>query len=157
VAEKREAHPTYKGNRGYMPMVGHLAENGLVVHEEFRKGNEAPASRNLEFIKVCVANMPKGKRIARLRADAATYQATVINYCERKGIRYAIGAKQDAAVKAVIATIPETDWQPYRDGEIASTASRSSSWALAWSACPAVSLQPTLCSSASGCWHTTCL
>jgi len=121
VAEKREAHPTYKGNRGYMPMVGHLAENGLVVHEEFRKGNEAPASRNLEFIDACVANMPKGKRIARLRADAATYQAAVINYCERKGILYAIGAKQDAAVKAAIAAIPESDWRPWRDGEVAST------------------------------------
>jgi len=121
VAEKREAHPTYKGNRGYMPMVGHLAENSLVVHEEFRKGNEAPASRNMAFIKSCVANMPKGKRIAYLRADAATYQATVINYCERKGILYAIGAKQDAAVKATIAAIPEDRWLPWRDGEIAST------------------------------------
>jgi len=95
VAEKREAHPTYKGNRGYMPMVGHLAENGLVVHEAFRKGNEAPASRNMEFIEACVANMPKGKRIARLRADAA--------------------------VKAAIAAIPEDRWLPWRDGEIAST------------------------------------
>lgn len=27
----RPARMTYKGFRGYMPMVGHLAENGLVV------------------------------------------------------------------------------------------------------------------------------
>ncbi len=121
VAEKHEAHVTYKGNRGYMPMVGHLAENGLVVHEEFREGNEAPASRNLEFIESCAAIMPKGKRIACLRADSAAYQAAVINHCERKGILCAIGAKQDAAVKAVIAAIPEADWRPWRDGEIAAT------------------------------------
>lgn len=31
VAEKEAAAWTYKGERGYMPMVGHLAENGLVV------------------------------------------------------------------------------------------------------------------------------
>ncbi len=68
VAEKHDAHFTYKGEKGYMPMVGHLAENGLVVHEEFREGNEAPASRNLAFVKACRGNMPKGKRIARLRA-----------------------------------------------------------------------------------------
>ena len=39
LAEKKEAEMTYKGFRGYMPIVGHLAENGLVVYEEFRQGN----------------------------------------------------------------------------------------------------------------------
>ena len=121
IAEKHEAHTTYKGERGYMPMVGHLAENGLVVHEEFREGNAAPASRNLAFIKTCRDNMPEGKRIARLRADSASYQANVINDCEKHGIRFAIGAKQDVAVRAAITNIPEADWRPYRDGYIAST------------------------------------
>jgi len=45
VAEKPEAKWTYKGERGSMPMLGHVAENGLVIGEEFREGNEAPASR----------------------------------------------------------------------------------------------------------------
>ncbi|MDT8367558.1 MAG: hypothetical protein RRA15_13940 [bacterium] len=27
--------------RGYMPLVGHLAENGLVVFDEFREGNDS--------------------------------------------------------------------------------------------------------------------
>ena len=34
LAEKKEAEMTYKGFRGYMPMVGHLAENGLVVYDD---------------------------------------------------------------------------------------------------------------------------
>jgi hypothetical protein len=42
IAEKEEAKITYKGEKGYMPIVGHLAENGLVIGEEFRKGNDAP-------------------------------------------------------------------------------------------------------------------
>ena len=29
---------TYKGYTGYMPVVGHLAENGLIVGDEFRRG-----------------------------------------------------------------------------------------------------------------------
>src|SRR5271170_4068366 len=29
VAEKREARYSYKGEKGYMPMVGHIAENSL--------------------------------------------------------------------------------------------------------------------------------
>ena len=52
-AEKESAKMTYKGYRGYMPIVGHLAENGLVIGDEFRQGNNAPADRNLEFIKYC--------------------------------------------------------------------------------------------------------
>jgi len=121
VAEKYEAHYTYKNEKGYMPMLGHIAENGLIIHEEFREGNAAPASRNREFIQACKANMPKGKRITRLRADSATYQAAVINDCERDGVTFAIAAKKDEAVSAAIAAISESAWEPYSDGEIAST------------------------------------
>lgn len=121
VAAKHDAHYTYKNEKGYMPMLGHLAENSLIIHEEFREGNAAPASRNREFIQACKANMPKGKRIARLRADSATYQEDVINDCEEGDVVFAIAAKKDPAVKAVIAAIPESAWKPYSDGEIAST------------------------------------
>jgi hypothetical protein len=40
-SEKEAAKMTYKGYTGYMPMVGHLAENGLVVGDEFREGNDS--------------------------------------------------------------------------------------------------------------------
>jgi len=79
-AEKQLAKMTYKGFRGYMPIVGHIAENGLVVGDEFREGNVGPASRNLAFIKDCAQQMPKGKRITALRSDSAAYQADIINY-----------------------------------------------------------------------------
>ena len=46
IAAKRDAKVTYKGERGYMPMVGHLAENGIVLCDEFREGNETPGARN---------------------------------------------------------------------------------------------------------------
>ena len=91
-AEKRAAKMTYKGFPGYMPIVGHLAENGLAVGDEFREGNVAPATRNLAFIKHCVRQLPKGKRITALRSDSAAYQADIINYCEQKGIQFAVGA-----------------------------------------------------------------
>lgn len=121
VAEKREAKVTYKGERGYMPLVGHLAENGLVIHEEFRDGNASPGAGNLEFLKACAAKLPKGKRIAAIRADSAAYQAKIFNWCEETGKTFAIGADQDAATRALIASIPASRWKPYRDGEIAET------------------------------------
>jgi hypothetical protein len=121
IAEKREAHWTYKGERGYMPMVGTLAENGLIIGHEFREGNAAPSSTNLEFMQMCERNMPKGKRIGAIRADSAAYQAAILNWCEDTGKVFAIGADQDAAVKAVIAAIPEKNWKLFRDGELAET------------------------------------
>ena len=41
--------------------------------------------------------MPKGKRIGYIRADAASYQAEIFNYCEERRIKYAIGAHIDKA------------------------------------------------------------
>jgi len=122
VAEKEEAKMTYKGERGYMPIVGHLAENGLIIGEEFRQGNDAPAARNLEFIKYCAGQMPGGKRIANLRSDSAAYQADIINWCEKDGkacVLFAIGADLDAGVKAVIDAISSEEWSPYQEGHIA--------------------------------------
>lgn len=120
-AEKESAKMTYKGFRGYMPIVGHIAENGLVLGDEFREGNVAPATRNLDFIKYCTRQMPKGKRIAFLRSDSAAYQADIINYCEQEGIDFAIGADCDEAVLEAIRAIPDKDWAPYKNGYIAET------------------------------------
>ena len=121
VAEKRTAQWTYKNVQGYMPMIGTLAENGLVIGCEFREGNAAPSGENLEFLQQCEANMPKGKRIAAVRADSAAYQAAIFNWCEDTGKVFAIGADQDSAVQAAIKQIPEKDWVPFQDGEIAET------------------------------------
>jgi hypothetical protein len=121
VSEKQSAKFTYKGFKGYMPIVGHIAENGLIIGDEFREGNMAPASRNLEFIQYCEKQMPNGKEIKSLRADSASYQAEIINYCEDNGIQFAIGADLDTAVLTAIKAIPEDDWNPYQNGYIADT------------------------------------
>ncbi len=118
VAEKKAARRTYKGEHGYMPIVGHLAENGLVVGEEFREGNDSPQSRNLEFIRHCAAQMPKGRRIAHLRSDSAADQAAIFNDCEAEGRSFAIAADLDAAVQAAIAANwlrCERGWYPHRE------------------------------------------
>ena len=121
VAEKEGAQKTYKGEMGYMPMVGHLAENGLIIGDEFRDGNESPSSRNLEFIKDCASKMPKGTRIANVRADSAAYQARIINWCEENNIQFTIGGDKDKAVVSAIKKILDEDWRSFREGHIAET------------------------------------
>ncbi len=121
LAQKELAKMTYKGFKGYMPIVGHIAENGLVLGDEFREGNVPPAARNLEFIKYCERQMPKGKRVKALRSDSAAYQAEIINHCEGNDIKFAIGADLDEAVLGAIRAIPKEDWEPYKNGYIAET------------------------------------
>ena len=101
--------------------MGHLAQNGLVLGDAFPEGNVAPGSKNLEFLKYCERQMPKGKRISAFRSDSAAYQAGVINHCESKEIMFAIGADLDEAVLGCIRAIAKEDWKPYKSGHIAET------------------------------------
>jgi len=120
-AEKKSARMTYKGYTGYMPIVGHLAESGLVIGDDFREGNASPGSCNLEFIKYCRRQLPGEKCIKGFRADSASYQASIINYCQANGIKFAIGGDLDAAVVRQINSLGESDWRTYQNGFIAET------------------------------------
>ncbi len=121
VAEKRDAAFTYKGEQGYMPMVGHLAEAGVILYDEFREGNVAPATNNLAFIQASEAQLPKGHNIAHVRLDSAGYQAGIFNYCEATGKTFAIGGRLDAPTLKVIGDIPELAWTHYADCSVAET------------------------------------
>jgi len=111
-AEKKEARWTYKKIKGYQPILGFLAENGVCLTHEFREENVVAQSGALKFLKRCLKLCPK---IKRLRSDSAFYQAQVINWCEARGLGYTITADQDAGVKGVIRTI--RDWKPLLDAD----------------------------------------
>lgn len=98
-----------------------MAENGLVIGDEFREGNQAPAAGNLEFIKYCEKQLPKGKHVKAVRADSAAYQADIINYCNSNDIEFAIGADLDKAVVSLIKSLGANDWRNYQNGSIAET------------------------------------
>jgi hypothetical protein len=124
--EKEAAQYTYKKEKGYQPFVSFLSECGMVPDAEFRDGNVHPGWGALESLERCVRKMPKGKRIVYYRADSASYQAEVMNYCfgdkNRPKILFTITGDKDAAVKKAIKAISEKDWQPYtNDRQIAET------------------------------------
>lgn len=110
TGEKEEANYTYKGNKGYMPMIGFLFEAKLCIYDEFRDGNTSPAFGQKDFYMECKKRMPMGKRIERYRADSASYQAELINTLETDGVKWGITAAQDVAVKALIKSIAEDKW-----------------------------------------------
>ena len=112
ITHKAEAQWTYKNNKGYMPMVGHIAEVGQIVACDFRQGNASPAKENLEFINQCEKSLPQGCFVQSLRIDAAGYQKKIIKYCDDNDIQYAIRAKTSATIKDQLEVLTGADWQP---------------------------------------------
>lgn len=113
ATEKRAAQWSYQGVKGYLPLLGFLFETPVCLVDEFREGHVSPGAGHLAFYQQCQARLPHGKRIAAYRADSASYQAALINALEADGVRWAITADQDAAVKTLIRGLdPETWHEP---------------------------------------------
>lgn len=111
LGEKREAHFTYQGEKGYMPMLGFLFESKVCLLDEFREGSVSPGAGHREFYRQCRDLVPEGKRLGFYRADSASYQAELINDLEGDGVIWAITADQDAAVKRLIGSIGPEEWR----------------------------------------------
>lgn len=110
-SHKREALYSYHGEPGYYPMTGWLSEEEVCVGYEFRGGNESPSAGNLEFIRLCEGQLPKGKEIGLVRSDSAAYNSKVIGHCQETGKRFVIMADQDAGVRGSIEAIPASEWK----------------------------------------------
>lgn len=115
ISNKTDAEWTYKKHKGFMPMVGHIAETGQVVACDFRAGNASPARENLEFIQQCEKSLPEDCFVRSLRIDAAGYQTNIIRYCDENAIRYAIRAKMSAGIKEELENLSSEAWQPLLD------------------------------------------
>lgn len=114
-ANKSTAEKTYKGFRGYMPMLGFLREIPVNVFSKFQTGNTSPATGICDAIDDVASLMPKGKRLAAIRSDSAGYQSRIIDYCQDHNIIYTITADFDKSVKAAITSISEDDWKVLLD------------------------------------------
>jgi hypothetical protein len=111
-SSKREAQMTYFGFKGYRPVVATLKENGLAISYEFREGNDSGGK--LRILNKAFGKMPKGKRIEEVLLDSEYYSHDVIDYLERKAVRWAICVDKDSSVMEAIGGISEGNWRPYR-------------------------------------------
>ena len=113
AAHKKESKMSFHGKQGYYPMLGFWAEKQIALQGEFRQGNETPSSRALAFLKKCERGIPQGITRRRVRADAAWFQAEVMDYCDDRSIDFAIGGVQNEAMLQVIGMIPAGQWEPW--------------------------------------------
>lgn len=107
----KNARMSYKGERGYMPMLAFWEELGTVVHDDFRNGNASPSSDALSFLKETLAQLPEEVATVNIRSDSAWYQASVMDFCQEEGYGFCIAADRDEAVKQTIMGCEEENWQ----------------------------------------------
>ena len=115
LCDKREARYTYQKERGYMPIVGHIAEVGMIVSQQFRHGNVPPSKDNLGFIVQCGAALPAGVKIGHLRIDAAGYQAAILDHAAEQGMVFSIRATLSKSLREQIQGLAASAWQPVVD------------------------------------------
>jgi hypothetical protein len=113
---KNTAQYSYKKETGYMPMIGHI-NGGYTLCSEFRDGNISPADTNLEFIKKCSNKLPNNKQMDIVRADSATYQADVFNWCDDHNVVFTIGGQLDSSTMTLINQIKEDEFKPLFDSK----------------------------------------
>lgn len=124
---KREALFCYKGFKAYQPLNCWWAEQGVMLHSEFRDGNVPAGHQQLRVLQDCLAHASAlGVRKVYLRSDSAGYQQDLLLYCgegkdERFGvIEFAVSADVTREFRTAVRALPEADWQPlYRtvDGQ----------------------------------------
>jgi len=106
-AEKGDSEKTYKGNYGYQPLLGIIAENGMVVGSDFREGNASPQNGLVELIEQCRINYAQG--IKTVRSDSAGWQKQIVDYCNENNLGFTISADQSTPVLEAVLSIPENN------------------------------------------------
>ena len=115
ASENKNAKWSYKKSKGYMPMVGTIAETSQIIAVDFRDGNVAPNTDNLGFIEQCETALPDGVSLKGVRIDAAGYQHKIIDKLIDQEVEFAIRAKMSASLKKFILSQPEGHWQDMVD------------------------------------------
>ena len=116
--------------KAYQPLNTWWAEQGLIVHSEFRDGNVPAGHEQLRVLEEAARLLPPGVTKLSLRSDTAAYQQDLLKYCaegknERFGvIEFAVGADVTREFEQAAAELPESAWRPLDrivDGERCAT------------------------------------
>ena len=117
---KAEALYCYKGFKSYQPLNTWWAEQGVIVHSEFRDGNVPAGYEQVRVLKEALRCLPEGVEQVRLRSDTAGYQHDLLKYCEvgdneRFGrIEFAIGCDVSPEFKRAVAGVEQVQWRPLK-------------------------------------------
>jgi len=114
-ADKGDAMMSYKGYRGYNPLLGIIIDKGIFICSRFQQGNVSPQSGLVSFIND--SQQYSNGKIKRVRIDSAGYNHEVINHCFRNNLQFTITADQDVSVIESVKKIPKNSWKKRIDTE----------------------------------------
>ena len=121
--EKAEALWCYKGYGAYQPINRWWAEQGLVLHTEFRDGNVPAGFEQKRVLEESLESLPKGVKKVRMRSDTAGYQHELLNYCDREDnkrcgrIEFTVSSDVTPEFKKAVMEVEEEDWTVLMKGE----------------------------------------
>ena len=116
--QKKEALFSYQGYKAYQPFNVWWAEQGLVLHTEFRDGNVPAGYEQLRVFREALEMLPEGVSKVYLRSDTAGYEHNLLRYCEKGQnkrfgkIGFAIGVDVTPEFKKAVAEVEEAEWKP---------------------------------------------
>jgi hypothetical protein len=129
--EKGSALWCYEGYAAYQPINTWWAEQGLVVHTEFRDGNVPAGFEQRRVLEEALKSVPKGVTKVRMRSDTAGYQHDLLRYCDEEKnkwcgrIEFAVGCDVGVEFKKAVLDVAEGDWVVFkkreRSGELRET------------------------------------
>lgn len=95
-------NPRKPGRRSYHPIVCFEAHFQEFWHGSLRPGNAASSTGIIGFLKACLAKVPSGIAMSRVRfrMDSGFYSLRVASFLDEIGCRYVIVAKEYPTVKA---------------------------------------------------------
>jgi hypothetical protein len=130
--EKANALRCYEGYLAYQPINTWWAEQGLVLHTEFRDGNVPAGFEQRRVLEEALKSVPKGVTKVRMRSDTAGYQHDLLRYCDKEDnkrcgrIEFTVGCDVSAEFKKAVLEIAEEDWTTLkkreRSGDLIETA-----------------------------------
>jgi hypothetical protein len=107
---KKNALFSYKGYKAYQPMNTYWAEQGLILHTEFRDGNVPAGYEQLRVLKEALTQLPPGVEKVYLRSDTAGYQHDLLKHCAKERIEFSIGCDVTPEFKRAVYEAGE--WHP---------------------------------------------
>lgn len=115
---KQSALYCYDGFLAYQPLNFWWAEQGLMLHTEFRDGNVPAGYEQLRVFQEALTHLPPQVKKVRTRSDTAAYQHDLMKYCE-KGldprfgrIEFAFSCDVTPEFKKAVLEVPDTEWKP---------------------------------------------
>ena len=103
---------TYKDIKGFQPSTVLWHEQRTVLDSEYRDGNHPAAKGILEQLQCAVNRLPEGVQTIRYRADSASYQKSVIQYCQQQSIEFSISTLVCRRMREEAAALPNEAWKP---------------------------------------------